>query len=238
MAIEHFTDPFDHWIVDDFITRDLAVLLSNDFLAFHSDQWFDYNNPLEVKRTLNNWWCFPPATYEFMEALNSYEFIDKLSAWTGIDGLYADPGLHGAGWHIHGNGGKLNVHLDYSIHPKLTLERKLNLILYLTPDWDPAWGGNLEFWKNVDGEIVHAKTIECKFNRMVLFDTTQDSWHGFPQPINCPPDKYRKSIAMYYLTEPRETADANRKRAKYIPTQDQKDDPAIESLIEQRMKLT
>ena len=56
------------------------------------------------------------------------------------------PGLHGGGWHLHARGGKLNVHLDYSVHPKLHLERRLNLIVYLAQGWDPAWGGALGLW--------------------------------------------------------------------------------------------
>jgi hypothetical protein len=46
--------------------------------------------------------------------------------------LYPDPGLHGGGWHMHGAGGNLNPHLDYSIHPKSGLMRKLNIIIYLS----------------------------------------------------------------------------------------------------------
>jgi hypothetical protein len=80
------------------------------------------------------------------------------------------------------------------------------------------------------------KTIENKFNRVVLFDTTQNSWHGFPQAITCPQDKYRKSIAMYYLCEPSSEA-AQRSRALFAPTEDQKNDTEIMKLIENRAKL-
>jgi Rps23 Pro-64 3,4-dihydroxylase Tpa1-like proline 4-hydroxylase len=50
------------------------------------------------------------------------------------------------GLHTHARGGKLNVHLDYDIHPKLELQRYLNLIIYLTPGWKPEWGGGLGMW--------------------------------------------------------------------------------------------
>ena len=75
--------------------------------------------------------------------LNSTPFILKLKKITGIKKLYPDVGLHGGGLHIHGNGDKLNIHLDYSIHPKLKLQRKLNLIIYLGEGWDASWGGEL-----------------------------------------------------------------------------------------------
>ena len=66
----------------------------------------------------------------------------------GSDVLISDPGLNGGGWHIHKQGGKLNTHLDYSLHPKLVLQRKINIIIYLNSCWKKNWGGNLGLWGN------------------------------------------------------------------------------------------
>jgi Rps23 Pro-64 3,4-dihydroxylase Tpa1-like proline 4-hydroxylase len=237
MTHVHFNDPFDHWIIDGFTNIELARQLSKDFVDYYNGDWFAYESPLEIKKTLNNWWDFPPTTYKFIEYLNSPTFITQLESITGIKDLKPDPGLHGAGWHIHGAGGKLNVHLDYSMHPKLDLERKLNLILYLSEEWDSAWGGNLELWtgdENKAGEQV--KVVPCLFNRAVIFDTTQNSWHGFPDKIKCPEGVYRRSIAMYYLVEPQASARPERKRARYSPAADQVNDPTVLDLIEKRVK--
>jgi Rps23 Pro-64 3,4-dihydroxylase Tpa1-like proline 4-hydroxylase len=171
--------------------------------------------------------------------LNSKEFIKQLQKITGISKLYPDIGLHGGGPHIHGIGGKLNVHLDYSIHPKLKLQRKLNLIIYLEEDWNPKWGGNLELWSHNKEKNKPDKrfvTIDNVFNRAVLFDTTQNSWHGFPEPLTCPEGKYRKSLAVYYLTDPPEEIN-QRPRALYAPTKEQESNPEILKLIEERVKL-
>jgi len=229
--------PFDYWVFDDFQSDDLAHRLSKDFVHYYDKDWFVYDNPLEVKRSLNNWYDFPPDTYNFLLFLNSPKFLKNLEEITGIKGLQPDPGLHGAGWHIHGTGGKLNIHQDYSIHPKLKLQRKLNLIYYLSDVWKPKYGGHLEFWRGDEKNAVEkAVEVECRFNRAVLFDTTQNSWHGFPEPIKCPIGVYRKSIAMYYLIPPE--ADApDRKRALYAPYKEQANDPAILKLIESRVKL-
>ena len=229
----------DHYIIDNFLKEDLAKQLSDEFMEYDSPNWFVYNNAIEVKKTSNNWYHFPPKTYQLLQYLNSPEFIQRLELITGIPDLQPDIGLHGAGWHIQGRDSKLNVHLDYSIHPKLKLERKLNLIIYLTPGWDPKWGGNLEFWShdpitNIPKSKV--KTVENVFNRAVLFDTTQNSWHGFNDAMTCPEGVYRKSIAMYYLTEPSAEA-STRVRALFAPSEQQKNDKDILKLIEDRVKL-
>lgn len=231
--------PFDYLIIDNFLEKDQAKNISQEFPSFNSDIWYCYNNPLENKKSCNNWYQFGPETYKTLLYLNSPEFIKKLQDLTGIPKLYPDIGLHGGGLHIHGRGGKLNVHLDYSIHPKLKLQRKLNLIIYLTEDWNSEWGGGLELWSHNEETKKPDKkevVIENIFNRAILFDTTQNSWHGFPKPLTCPENTYRKSLAVYYLTDPPEGTDP-RPRALYAPTKEQENNPEILNLIEERVKL-
>ena len=231
--------PFYYQVIDNFFNKEQAKAISNEFPDYHSNIWFCYNNPLENKKSCNNWYEFGPETYKTLTMLNSKEFIKQLQKITGISKLYPDIGLHGGGLHIHGTGGKLNIHLDYSIHPKLKLQRKLNLIIYLEEDWNTEWGGNLELWSHnkeknkPDKRIV---TVDNIFNRAVLFDTTQNSWHGFPKPLTCPEGKYRKSLAVYYLTDPPEGVEP-RPRALYAPTKEQENNPEILNLIEERAKL-
>ena len=65
-------------------------------------------------------------------------------------------------------------------------------------------GGGLEFWSHDEENnrpLEKVKVVEPVFNRAVLFDTTQNSWHGFPQPITFPEGKMRKSFAVYYMTD-------------------------------------
>ena len=231
--------PFYYQVIDIFFNQEQAKTISKEFPDYNSDVWYCYNNPLENKRTCNNWYQFGPETYKTLTMLNSKEFIRQLQKITGIPKLYPDIGLHGGGLHIHGTGGKLNIHLDYSIHPKLKLQRKLNLIIYLEEDWNPEWGGNLEFWSHDKEKNKPDKKyvkIDNVFNRAVLFDTTQNSWHGFPDPLTCPEGKYRKSLAVYYLTDPPEGTDP-RPRALYSPTKEQENNPEILKLIEERVKL-
>lgn len=231
-------NPYVHYIIDNFLSENEALELSNEFMDFNSPNWYEYNNPLEIKKACNNYYCFPEKTYNFFQYLNSPDFLQKISDITGLQEIHGDVGLHGAGWHIQGRGSKLNVHLDYSIHPKLKLQRKFNFIYYLTPNWNDEWGGNLELWSHDEQtgqpkELI--KTVSNKFNRVVLFDASQNSWHGFSTPMTCPEGVYRKSIAMYYHIKPNTDA-PERTRALYAPSEEQKDDLKILELIENRVK--
>ena len=141
---------------------------------------------------------------------------------------------------MHSRGGKLNIHLDYVINPKLDLQRKLNLIVYLKEDWDTSWGGGLELWSHNEETNLPDKrevVIDNIFNRAILFDTTHNSWHGLPQPITCPEGTYRKSIAVYYMTDLPEDTN-HRKRALYAPTKEQANDSEVLDFIKERVTWT
>jgi len=218
--IQSGNDPFDYWILDNFLDIEDAKQLSKEFIDYDSpaEDIVHYQGWIAEKKTCNKWDRFPPLTYKVFTNLLASNFISKLADITGVNPLYPDIGLHGGGWHMHGKGGRLSVHLDYSIHPKLNLQRKLNLILYLEEDYDPAWGGSLQFWSH-DREnkkpLDKIREVEPIFNRAVLFDTTQNSWHGFPEPIHPPASKMRKSFAVYYMTDITKTAE-ERYRAHYV----------------------
>lgn len=231
--------PFDHCIIDNFFQRKIAIQLENEFPNFNSDKWHNYNNAIEVKRTCNNWNLFPPITYKVFNYLNSDDFLTTLREVIFKNKkLYADVGLNGGGWHIHKQGGKLNTHLDYSLHPKLGLQRKLNIIIYLNSNWKKEWDGNLGLWSNESnknpGNLV--KEIVPKFNRAVLFDTTQNSWHGLPNPLKCPINEFRKSIAVYYLCKPPKNVN-KRGKALFAPTNAQLDDKSVIDLIKKRSDI-
>ena len=233
--------PFNHIIIDDFFTPEVASELVSEFPSYDSPVWdFHYLNAIENKKACNHWDKFPPTTYSVFHYLCSPEFESIVEDITGKERVKTDVGLHGGGWHAHSRAGKLNIHVDYSIHPKLKLQRNYNLIIYMTPDWNPAWGGGLELWshdedRNTAKECI--RTIENRFNRGVLFDTTQHSWHGLPQDLLCPEGIARQSLAIYYVTEPGTNIDT-RGKALFVPTKEQADDPAIMELIQKRSQVT
>ena len=189
--------PFPHFVVDNFFDLKVAKRLEKEFPNFDDDVWQKYENAIELKKLCNTWNAFPKQTYKVFSYLNSSEFVDLLSEFLfGERKLFSDAGLSGGGWHIHGRGGKLNTHLDYSLHPKLGLQRKINIIIYLNSEWESSWGGHLGLWDNksedAPGDLL--KEIEPKFNRAAIIDTTMNSWHGLPNPLECPENQFRKSL--------------------------------------------
>ena len=227
--------PFTHTVIEDFLPIELANQLYNEFPDFNNPIWFNYKNKIEDKKLLSDWRQYPKQTYQMFSFLNSNLILETLSNKLNTL-LLADHGLHGGGWHIHANGGKLNPHLDYSIHPMLKMQRKLNLIIYLCKDWEDEYGGHFGLYapdseNKRSGDLV--KEISVGFNKAVLFDTTQNSWHGLSKQVNCPENQYRKSLAIYYLTPPPVNVDT-RSRALFSPTDEQRDDNNITELIEKR----
>jgi hypothetical protein len=233
------SDPFDHCVIDEFFEEDTALALSHEFPAYDCGDWYFYNNPIEHKKALNDWEKFPKATYQAFTSLQSPAITELLEGVL-AEKVYVDHGLNGGGWHIHGMGGNLNPHLDYSIHPKMEMERVLNIIIYLSPDLRPEHGGHLGLWahdetKNAPGKLV--KEIEPRFNRAIVFNTTQNSWHGMSRKLAVPDGVYRKSLAIYYMREPVEGAD-KRGRALFAPRHEQEGDEAVLETIRLRSNVT
>lgn len=231
--------PFDHCVIDNFFDDLFAIRLANEFIDYNSPDWYFYNNPVEHKKALNSWEKFPAITYKALSLLQSSAITDRLTSALGEE-IYVDPGLNGGGWHIHGNGGCLNPHLDYSIHPKLGLERVINIIIYLSPDLQPPHGGHFGLWahdaeKDAPGKLV--KEIEPRFNRAIIFNTTQNSWHGMSRELDLPAGVYRKSLAVYYLRQPADGA-PTRGRALFAPREGQKGDKAVLETIKLRSNVS
>jgi hypothetical protein len=230
-------EPFSHIIIDNFFTDKTAAEIASSFPAHDDAAWtVSYDNPVEKKKACSHWDKFPAPIYSALFYLCSQEFASILSQITSTYMIIPDYGLHGGGMHSHSRDGKLNIHKDYSLHPKLPLMRNYNLIIYMTPDWNSSWGGGLEFWSH-DEETGQPKEcvteIENKFNRAVLFDTTQNSWHGLPQELTCPENIARRSLATYYLSYINSKAES-RKRALYAPYGDQKNDPSVLDFCKKR----
>ncbi len=143
----------------------------------------------------------PDRTREFVSCLNAPPFLQVLSEITGIENLRPDPELRGGGIHAIGRGGYLKLHTDFNWHRGLSLHRRLNLLVYLNEDWEAEWNGNIELWSADARQRIF--TLAPLIGNALLFETNDISYHGHPDPLQCPEGVFRKSIAMYYYTATR-----------------------------------
>jgi len=191
--------PFPHIHLAPFLESTVANTVAEDFPENHSAEWIRYKHGNENKMGLNRRSLFPNSIRAVVDELNSPPFVAWLSELTGIPNLIADPALDGGGLHQVQRGGFLNVHTDFSVHHyRHDWQRRVNLIVYLTPNWREEWGGALEFW---DASMKQRSAQYFPgFNHAVIFNTDSASFHGFPDPIRCPDHFSRRSLALYYYT--------------------------------------
>lgn len=190
--------PFPHIVLDNFLDPSVLEKVLEEWP--NDDEFSLKVCDTSVKYHLSESFKYGPNTKDLFDVLNSGVFLRQLEELTGIDNLIADPGLEGGGLHMIPQGGFLKMHADFNWHYSLNLMRKLNLLIYLNEDWNADWGGHLELMgppDTMDTRVV----VEPKFNRAVIFNTTSDSWHGHPYPLNTPDGVARKSLALYYYRE-------------------------------------
>ncbi|MFT5251164.1 MAG: Rps23 Pro-64 3,4-dihydroxylase Tpa1-like proline 4-hydroxylase [Flavobacteriales bacterium] len=193
--------PYPHIIFDDFIETAAAEKALDVFPKIQDAGWIHYVHVNEKKHGLNKLDLIPAFIRDgILKELNSPEFITYLESLTGINNLLPDTTIEGGGIHQSENGGYLNIHADFTVHPhKKIWRRRVNVLVYLNKNWETSYGGALELWEKDMSKC--AVKVDPTFNRIVIFNTDEDSYHGFPDPIQCPDDVTRKSIALYYFTE-------------------------------------
>ena len=142
-----------------------------------------------------------PTARRLLLDLCSSRFCLFLEALTGIEGIIPDPHFEGGGVHEMAQDGFLKMHTDFNWNNKLKLDRRLNMLIYLNQGWQDSWGGHLELWdSNMKNQFV--KVLPA-FNTTVIFSTTDYSYHGLPNPLVCPADERRRSLALYYYSNGR-----------------------------------
>jgi len=225
--------PFENIVIDNFLEDSYAEKLYNLFPK-NFEQWYHYENPIEVKYAFDDIDELPEELKNYFYYLSSNEITKKIAEITKIPDLEYDEYLHGAGLHSHPRYGRLNIHLDYEKHPYSGKERRINIIYFLTKDWDKSWNGCNELWNNEATQCI--KKTDIKFNRAIIFKTNDISWHGLPEKIMCPENVFRKTLAYYYVSPLNTTKEEKkyRKKANYVKRPDDLCNENMETLYEIR----
>lgn len=221
--------PFPHVVIDDFLAPSFASELLKAFPGFEQGNYRGADGSPGGKSTLDRIRGLGSAYQDLDDAIKSPAFLACLGRLTGIEALLYDPWYLGGGTHENRNGMSLDRHVDFNLHPSERWHRRLNVIVYLNPLWEEAWGGCLELVGDPYREGRPDRSISPVFNRCVIFETSERSWHGFDE-IRLPEEHAeltRRSIALYFYTKDRPATEvADRHTTVYV------DNPLPEHLVE------
>jgi hypothetical protein len=237
LAMEYKSaNPFPHIVFNDAFDEP-ALYGALAHFPEPDGSWYSYQNKLEMKYAKDDLDEEHPDIQDMVSAFHSKRFVSFLEALTGINGLIADHALRGGGLHQIARGGKLDVHKDFNYHPELRLERRLNAILYLNQDWKPEWKGQLELWSGDKERLFERKAvIEPTIGTLAIFSTNGFSYHGHPDPLECPEGVTRKSMAFYYYTSPLHYLPADAHSTIYMKRPGEHNDPELDTLRSRRAK--
>jgi len=201
-------DPFPNIHFEDFFNPEILEAILEEFPNLEGKEDIKYLTPNEIKLASRGERRFGPITKAFVHFLNSEPFLEFLQVLTGIEEkLTPDPYFEGGGFHQTKPGGFLKIHADFNKHRETGLDRRLNVLVYLNKDWKDEYGGHFELWNRDMTRCV--SKVAPRFNTMAMFTTTDFSYHGLPNPLTCPPDRSRKSLALYYYTNGRPAHEIN-----------------------------
>lgn len=198
--------PFRHAVIENFFDPAFAERLLDEFPTFDKKLARGESGAIGGKAVNTKIATIGPAYEELYSLLSSAPFLEYVSRLSGVENLILDPAMYGGGTHENLHGQELDPHVDFNYDQSNQLHRRLNLIVYLNKGWQPEWGGAIEVHSNPrNPEENRIQSWDPIFNRAILFETNEYSWHGFPK-IQLPEDRRtlsRKSISIYLYTKDR-----------------------------------
>ena len=214
--------PFPHLCIDGFFADDFVQALAADFPRRDDPDYARFcledGNRVGNNYANNDPSTFPGAFAQLDRLSADPAFREYLSRITGISDLEFDPAYHGGGIRESRSKVFLPVHLDFNYHPQTLSHRRLNFLFYLNERWDPAWGGNLEV--HLDPNVYRDRSLVSSYtpamNRVLIFETSETSWHGFDR-LDPPEGVSRRAWSIYYYTRTRDGAETiKRRNTEYV----------------------
>ena len=194
--------PFKHCVLDNFMPEAFAESCLESFPGTDDASWEETNDKdIEIKKrsTWKSEFDLPDNIVDLVRILNSSLFIEKVGELFEIPKLMPDPYFTGGGLNETVQGGLLDVHVDGNYHDASGLNRRINAIFFFNPSWNDDWGGQFGLYDSKGNECL--KKVSPIHNRLLIFDTSDISFHGLPDPVTCPKEITRKSLILYYYTK-------------------------------------
>lgn len=198
--------PFPHIVIDYFFEAGHAERLLAEFPPFDPANALNEFGEVGRKATVTDIGKISPFYAQVYRFIASQNYLDFISQVTGIPDLLFDESLFGGGTHENLEGQDLDPHVDFNYLEDRMLHRRLNVLLYLNKEWEKSWGGCIELHSNPRRPMENQiKVVTPLFNRCVIFETSERSWHGFER-IRLPENKKqhsRKMLSVYLYTRDR-----------------------------------
>ena len=199
---EFFNKPYKHVVIDNFFPTSFALQISKSFPKLNDHEWEksnDYGIEIKYRSKWESEFDVPANIIDAVRIFNSSIILKAISQTINIKKIIPDPYFTGGGLNLMGKNGLLDVHIDGNYHDATGLNRRVNIIYFISKQWKSDWGGEFEIYDNKGEKLI--KKIPPLFNRLIIFDTHDKSFHGVPTKLNFPNEIFRKSLILYYYTK-------------------------------------
>ena len=190
--------PLSHFVIDDFLPKDVFDKLCTDIKNFPQDKWIVKNLKNSGVRKESRDFTSSPILQEFTIHLTSHIFVKWLNKITDCEQIIPDIHHLGAGLSSAPTGSFLGLHTDFNWNDTLKLNRKFNLLFYANETWEDHWNGELEFWNKDKTQCLYS--VKPTPNRLLFWEYEQEFVHGFSKPLTCPEDVERQNLMTVYYT--------------------------------------
>ena len=183
-----------HFFIDDLLPSNVCLDIYNVFPK-KIENFKNRNSFRERKKTLTDLSKVNKLLYDVSYAIQSPLIVKKLEKYLKLNELESDPSLYGSGLSVMFKKDYLNPHIDNSHDSQRKRYRRLNLLYYVSPNWQIKNGGNFELW---DKKLKKPKIILSKFNRLVVMETNMNSWHSVNKVLV---DTPRCCVSSYFFSK-------------------------------------
>ncbi len=184
-----------YFVIDDLLPVSMAEAIYQNFPEAHNTKL--KKNLRERKYVAYQMNQYAPLLEEVIYAFQDERVVQRISEICELKDLEADEHLYAGGLSLMGHGHFLNPHLDNSHDKDRERWRVLNLLYYVSPNWNDSFGGQLELWPQ--GVAGRPQPISNRFNRLVVMATHRGSWHSVRQITTVEP--LRCCVSNYYFSK-------------------------------------
>ena len=192
-------EPYSYLVIDNFLSPKIIEHIDKYTKSEPENFSKKFTDEFQNNKTISTGEAVPQLVKVLSTQFASSEILRYFEKITGLGPLIPDPHYNTeyGYYHILKAGGVLGSHVDHSRHHVFGFPHVLNLVIYLTKDWKPEFGGALCLYDASGKRVI--KRIECLYNRAVLFMCHPTAYHGV-EPVTSSINIGRHSLYFAYYT--------------------------------------